>query len=346
MSDQEIDEHLGVRPGELERLGVKVFNHRWAEPGELRRIGTIPISEMEEISQGLLVEEVPVEINRRIFDYDHLVILGPVFPHEVVGFSGGFKYFFPGISGPEMVHCSHWLGALITNPKINGTKWTPVRAMIHRAASFVEVPTTLLALVMRGPEVHGLFIGDPIAAWEAAADLSAQVNIVWVEHPFHTVLSIAPSMYEDLWTAGKCVYKLEPVVKDGGKIIVYAPHITEVSYTHGELIRRVGYHTRDYFLKQWDRFKDIPKAVLAHSTHVKGIGSYIDGLEHPRIEVVLATGIPEEVCREINLGYLDPSTIVPEDYSGREDEGILMVPEAGEVLYRLADGTVPEIKEG
>jgi len=343
MSEREISEHLGVQPGELERLGVRAFNHRWDEPGELRRIGIIPKSEMEEISQGLLVEEVPVEINRRIYDYDHLVILGPVFPHEVVGFSGGFKYFFPGISGPAMVHRSHWLGALITNPKINGTKWTPVRAMIHRAASFVDIPTTLIALVMRGHDVHGLFVGDPIAAWEAAADLSARVNIVWVDRPFHTVISIAPAMYRDMWTAGKCFYKLEPVVADGGRLIIYAPHIQELSPVHGEWLRKVGYHTRDYFLKQWDKFKHVPGAILAHSTHVRGIGTYIDGVERPRVEVILATGISEGICREINLGYLDPRKLDPKDYEGREDEGILVVPEAGETLYRLADGTVPDI---
>ena len=344
LSEEEIESHLGVRPGELKSLNIKVFNHVWDDPEKLRRIGVISTTEMEKISRGLLIEEVPVEINRRIFDYDHLIIVGPVFPHEVVGFSGGLKYFFPGISGPAMVHYSHWLGALITNPKIDGTKWTPVRELIHRAASFVEIPTTLFALVMQRHDIHGLYVGNPIAAWETAADLSAKVNIVWVEYPFHTVLSVAPLMYKDLWTAGKCVYKLEPVVEDGGRIIVYGPHIKEVSYTHGRLIRKIGYHTRDYFLKQWDKFKEIPAAILAHSTHVKGIGTYIDGVEHPRIEVILATGISEKVCKEINLGYLNLDEINLEDYTGREDEGVLLVPEAGEMLYRLTDGTVPEIE--
>ena len=120
-------------------------------------------------------------------------------------------------------------------------------------------------------------------------------------------------------------------------LIIYAPHIREISTTHGKTIRDIGYHVRDYFLEQWDDFHNIPWGTLAHSTHVKGTGTYIDGLESPRIEVVLATAIPEEECRAINLGYLDPSTINPADYADREEEGILLVPKAGEILYRIQE---------
>src|SRR5207253_8914212 len=83
--------------------------------------------------------------------------------------------------------------------------------------------------------------------------------------------------------------------------------MTEISYTHGKLIDEVGYHCRDYFLKQWHRFKHYPGGVLAHSTHVKGLGVYDEktGIESPRIQVTLATGISEERCRRVNLGYLN-----------------------------------------
>jgi hypothetical protein len=143
-------------------------------------------------------------------------------------------------------------------------------------------------------------------------------------------------MYPDLWTGGKCMYKLEPVVEDGGELIIYAPHITEVSAVHGEILSQIGYHVRDYFREQWDQFKDLPWGILAHSTHVKGAGSYVDGLESPRVEVVLATGIPEAVCRQINLGYRDPASIDPARFAGREAEGVLLVERAGEILYRPA----------
>jgi nickel-dependent lactate racemase len=147
-----------------------------------------------------------------------------------------------------------------------------------------------------------------------------------------------PEMYDDLWVAAKGMYKLEPAVADGGEVVIFAPHIDEVSYTHGKVIDEIGYHVRDYFLKQWDRFKRYPGGVLAHSTHLRGLGTYDadSGVESPRIRVTLATRIPEEKCRRLNLGYLNPASVNPDEWRGRESEGILLVPKAGEMLYRLA----------
>jgi nickel-dependent lactate racemase len=280
--------------------------------------------------------EVKVRINRAALEYDELVILGPTFPHEVVGFSGGNKYLFPGISGPEVLNFFHWLGAVVTNPGIIGKKWTPVRKVVDRAASLVKTRKWCASMVVRpDASLAGLFVGTPESAWEKAADLSEKLHIIRKKKPFHQILSCAPEMYDELWVAGKCMYKLEPVLAEGGELIIYAPHLTEVSITHGKLIRRLGYHCRDYFLKQWDKFKDESWGVLAHSTHVYGGGTYENGVEKPRARVILATGIPEDVCREINLGYRDPKTIRKEDFANREEEGILFVPKAGENLYRL-----------
>ena len=343
LSEDELRIHLGSRMNDFRN--VHIVQHEWDNPAALTQVGTITRAKMEEISAGLLSEEVPVTINRAVLKHDLVIILGPVFPHEVVGFSAGHKYFFPGVSGPEIVHQSHWLGALITSPKTIGHKDTPVRMMIERAAAMIPTPRLGIMLVMRGHDLKGLFLGKVEDAWSKAADLSAKENIVWVERPFKTVLSMAPPMYWELWTAGKCTYKIEPVIADGGRVIIYAPNLHEISVTHGKLIRQVGYHTRDYFLHQWDRFKDVPRAILAHSSHVKGIGTFRDGVEHPRMEVTLATALPEALCHEINLGYLDPTSIQPDNYTDREDEGILVVPNAGEMLFRLADGTIPDIDE-
>jgi len=181
----------------------------------------------------------------------------------------------------------------------------------------------------------GLFAGTPEAAWDRASDLSRQIHIACKDKPFHTVLSCAPSMYDELWTAGKCMYKLEPVVADGGELIIYAPHLKEVCVSHGTHIEAIGYHCRDYFLKQWESFKDLPWAVLAHSTHVRGIGTFEDGVERCRVKVTLASQIPLEKCSQINLGYRDPKSIRVEDFADREEEGILCVPKAGEMLFQL-----------
>jgi nickel-dependent lactate racemase len=340
MSEQAIAKLLGIAdPARRARFAdVGLFNHEWDRPERLAVLGTLSKSETAEISEGLLSEEVPVEINARIRDYDVLLVLGPVFPHEVVGFSGGNKYFFPGIAGPQLLNFFHWLGALVTNVGIIGIRDTPVRRVVDRAARLIPVERRCLAFVVDGAaRPYGLFYGTPEEAWSGAADLSARVHVVRVPRPFQQVLSCAPPMYDELWVAGKCMYKLEPVVADGGELIIHAPHLHEISVTHGRLIEQVGYHVRDWFTKQWDRFRDIPRGVLAHSTHVKGQGTYDGGIEQPRVQVTLATGLSRETCERINLGWRDPASIDPESFAGREAEGILLVRKAGEMLYRLED---------
>ncbi|MFP4029645.1 MAG: lactate racemase domain-containing protein [Candidatus Brocadiia bacterium] len=348
MPEEKVNARVGVCAEERETVyaDVDILNHRWKDPGELREIGTIGEDEIEEITDGLMRESVSVSVNRHIFDYDQLLIIGPTFPHEVVGFSGGNKYFFPGIAGEGVLHFFHWLGAVITNPVINGSKWTPVRKVIDRAASMIDLPKLCFSLVVEKEGLSGVFVGSPEDAWSEAADLSSKLHIKYVDRTYNRVLSMAPEMYDDIWTAGKCMYKLEPVLADGAELIIYAPHIDEISYTHGKVLDRIGYHVRDYFLKRMDQFRDVPRAVMAHSTHVKGIGRFEDGVEKPRVNVVLATRIPPERCEKVNLGYMDPDTIDPEEFRGRENEGILCVPDAGESLFRLSDGTVPRIEGG
>ena len=340
MSQEAICHRLDLTLAEKEKSypKVRLLNHTWDDDQTLVEIGKITSSEIRDLTGGLFEMEVKVRINRAALEYDELVILGPTFPHEVVGFSGGNKYLFPGISGPEVLNFFHWLGAVVTNPGIIGKKWTPVRKVVDRAAALVKTRKWCASMVVRpDASLAGLFVGTPESAWEKAADLSEKLHIIRKEKPFRQILSCAPEMYDELWVAGKCMYKLEPVLADGGELIIYAPHLTEVSITHGKLIRRLGYHCRDYFLKQWDKFKDESWGVLAHSTHVYGGGTYENGVEKPRARVILATGIPEAVCREINLGYRDPKTIHKEEFANREEEGILFVPKAGENLYRLED---------
>ena len=337
MSEAAICARLGISTEErASRFArVQLFNHDWNNPRALRSLGHIPASEIRELSGGLFALDVEVTINARVFDYDRIIIVGPVFPHEVIGFSGGNKYLFPGVSGPEVLNFFHWLGAVVTNPMIIGNKWTPVRKVVDRAAAMLPVDKLCFCLVVDRPGLTGAFAGTPEAAWDAASDLSRQQHITYKDHPFQTILSCAPAMYDEIWVAGKCMYKLEPVLADGGELIIYAPHISEVSVTHGALIEEIGYHCRDYFLKQWDRFKHFPWGVIAHSTHVRGIGTYEDGEERCRARVTLATQISEETCKRINLGYRDPASIRPEDFAGRENEGVLLVPKAGEMLFQL-----------
>lgn len=339
LHDAAINARLAISAAERAGLfsSVRIFNHAFDDPAELVQIGALEESEIRELTGGRFAMTVPVRINRRVLDYDVLLVIGPVFPHEVVGFSGGNKYFFPGISGPEILNFFHWLGAVVTSPMIIGSRHTPVRRVVDRAASLIARQRLCLAAVVDGPRFAGLYAGTPEAAWDAASDLSAALHVTYTPRAFDTVLSCAPAMYDELWVAGKCMYKLEPIVSDGGELIIYAPHLRQISAVHGHHIRAIGYHCRDYFLSQWQRFSRYPWGVLAHSTHVHGIGSYDGGVETRRVRVTLASQISEEECRAVNLGYRDPRSINVRDFADREDAGVLWVPRAGERLYHLQD---------
>jgi lactate racemase len=317
-------------------LVFPVVNHAWWVPETFTGVGTLAAETVSELSNGRLREVVDVRINRLVLESDVTIIIGPVLPHEVVGFSGGNKYLFPGLSGQELIDVTHWLGALITSRTIIGTRGiTPVRALIDTAARLVPGERHALCAVVDHATggLHSLSFGAPEVAWAAAADVAADTHIEYLPAPVSRVLSIVPPRYADLWTGAKGFYKVEPVVADGGEVVLYAPHITEIAAMHPDQ-EGVGYHSRDFFLAHWEEYKNHPRGELAHSTHLYGAGTYdpVHG-EHQRVRVTLATGIPEEVVTRANLNYMDPASVDLEAWSA--DSGALVVPDAGEVLFRL-----------
>ena len=348
LSEESLYKLVGItaeeRTSSFKHIGL--VNHAWNTPSALTSLGVMEQDEIKQIAgeswHPSLPDEVEIRINKAALEYDQILIVGPTFPHEVVGFSGGAKYLFPGISGPEMINATHWLGALAGVVGTIGIKETPVRAMIHAAASRLQTRLTLVALVVassrhggEGKGLSGLFIGDHLSAWSAAADLSAERHIRWCERPFQRVLSWAPPMYDEMWTAAKAMYKLEPAVATGGEVVIYAPHLDTVSHVHGKYIYEIGYHTLPYFLHRWEQFKHIPLGVLAHSTHLRGSGVMEGNVEKPNVNVTLASRISQEDCARLNLGYLDPAKIDLDVWKDKEDEGVLYVPKAGEILYRV-----------
>jgi nickel-dependent lactate racemase len=335
MTEAQLARHLGGYPAER-YPGMTVRNHEWADPDAFVSLGVIPAERVAELSEGRLAESVDVRLNRAVVEHDVALVVGPVFPHEVVGFSGGNKYFFPGVAGQEIIDLSHWLGALITSADIIGTRGTtPVRALIDEAAALIPAQTLALCLVVQSGTgaLHAATFGEPRSAWAAAAAVSAETHVRYLDAPVRRVLSVMPEKYDDIWTAAKGFYKLEPVVADGGEVVLYAPHITRIAAMHPE-IEEIGYHCRDYFVQQWERFRHVHWGVLAHSTHLRGAGTYDpEHGERFRVRVTLATGIPEDVVRRANLGYLSPADV---DVDARRSDGeTFVVPDAGEVLFRL-----------
>jgi nickel-dependent lactate racemase len=341
MTQEQLETMFEVGPGGLaERYPrAEIGNHEWWRPSALISIGTIPAARVAELSEGRLSLDVDVTINKAVVEADDVLIVGPVFPHEVVGFSGGTKYLFPGVSGQQMIDVSHWLGALISSATIIGSPGiTPVRAMINEATSKIDSRILACCVVVQSGthDLHGISFGDVHGAWERASALSANTHIRYRQTPVRRVISIIPHRYDEIWVAAKGMYKVEPIVADGGEVIIYAPHLSVVSHTHGAEIAKIGYHCRDYFAKRWDEFKEHPWGVLAHSTHLRGAGNWSpeDG-EHNRVTVTLATAISEQETRALALDYRDPASIDID--AARLDPDTLVVDNAGEVLFRLGE---------
>ncbi len=312
-------------------------NHEWWKHETFADLGEVSAAQLKEISEGRLEYPVPVEINRLASDADVTIVVGPVFPDEVVGFSGGAKYFMPGVAGHAIIDASHWLGALISSATIIGSPGiTPVRALINEAVGRVSADVYALCLVVQsGPgNLHAMAFGGAHPAWEATAAISSGTHITYLDRPVKKVLSIIPGRYQDIWTAAKGMYKVEPAIADGGEVIIYAPHVKEFAFSHPEL-EQIGYHCMPFFTEQWDKYGHFPGGLLAHSTHLRGQGTFtLEAGEQCRITVTLATGISEERCRAMNLNYLDPA-LVDIDGFPKDDPDHLFVPHAGEMLFRV-----------
>jgi nickel-dependent lactate racemase/phosphoglycerate dehydrogenase-like enzyme/transketolase C-terminal domain/subunit len=348
---------LGVTPRQLKHgryKKVTIHDHRWNDPASLKTLGTLPAAFIRSATQGLFEADVPVTVNALVdrSRYDDVVVIGPVYPHEVVGISGGNKYFFPGVGGEELLNFFHWLGAVITNVRVIGNKETPVRAVVDEAAKLIDrtgVRRHAFTIVDRPEGIAGLWFGAPEAAWSEAADLAGAVHTATLDRPYRRVIAVLPEGLDELWVGGKGFYKAENVVADGGELVIYAPHITTLHPDFGPDIERIGYHSADYFLKQWDKFKNEKGAVLAHLTHVYGQGAYdpATGADKGRVKVTLATGIPPALAAKINLGYAEPDGIAaeiaphlgginPDHYVVAGDT--LIIKPAGEKLFRLKPG--------
>ena len=346
MSDESMLSTFGFTGAELARTypNLRFANHEWQDPTKLAKVGTFTREDMLRISGGKFdladvrhPDGFPIEVNYRVAEADTVVIIGPVLNHEVVGKSGGNKYFYPGVSGPKGTQFTHWLGACITIPDIIGIEKTPVRDAINFMASFITKPEKrCFALVLDAEgKLQQLCFGTPEEAHHEASALIDQYQTKFVDRQYQTVVAVLSPKYPEIWTGGKGSYKTQSLVKDGGTLIIYAPAITAVSASWGPYIERVGYHSLPYIQAHLERYLDeeIPLGVLAHVTHVTGVGRFADGIETLRMKILLASALSEERCKAINLGYLDPAQVDLAAYERADDT--LVIRDAGEVLYKL-----------
>lgn len=318
-----------------------IFDHRWDETDELITLGELSADLTRELTGGLIDHAVPVTINKLLAPgvYDTVLVFGATVPHEVAGFAGGAKYFFPGVAGPELTHTTHWLGALAGIENIIGRVDTPTRRLIEAAADLIPARIISLNTVVSRNDgeltTYALFTGDIRAAFRRAAEVSRQVHIRYTGRKYKRVVALLDPHYDELWVGGKASYKLGAIIEEGGELIIYAPHLTKLSETHGALIEKYGYapleSVRDMLGVSQELRENL--CIAAHLAHVAYAGRLdAEGKIVPRYQITMATGVDEQTCRRVNLGYLDYRTL---DYeSMRSDPDTLIVADAGRDLYQ------------
>ena len=345
MTDGEKLAKIGAESfGSIPNLGA-IYDHRWDRPEELATIGELTAEEVSQITAGLFNESIPLAVNRLAAPgvYDVILIFGATVPHEVAGFAGGAKYFFPGIAGAELTHKTHWLAALASIEKIIGRIETPTRHLIEAAADRIAAKViTFTSVVTRtgddGLRTHALFAGDFRPSLRMAAEVSRHVHIKYTGRKYHRVVALLDEHYDDLWLGGKASYRLGAVIEPGGELIIYAPRLRCISETHGNDIERFGGYA------PLEKIKDLVSqsgelqanlCVAAHLAHVSYAGRHDENGDFiPRYRITLASQVDAATCRRVNLDYLDFRTFKIADY--QNDPDTLMVERAGRDLYLVA----------
>lgn len=327
----------------LEEFSGTLFDHRWDGPDDLVKLGELDAALVHKLTNGLINEAVPVSLNRLLAPgiYDTVLIFGATVPHEIAGFAGGAKYFFPGVAGPELTHLTHWLGALAGIEQVIGKVETPPRHLIEAAAALVQPRIiSLNTVVSRNSDnkliTHALFAGDVREAFRLAADVSREVHIRYTGRQYRRVVALLDPHYDEMWVGGKASYKLGAIIENGGELIIYAPHLTKLSETHGALIEKYGYAPLETVRDMIGASDELRAnlCIAAHLAHVSYAGRVDEqGRVVPRYQITMATGIDEATCRRVNLGYLDYHTFNYE--SLRSDPDTLIVENAGRDLYQV-----------
>jgi nickel-dependent lactate racemase len=341
MTEAEKRTKIGAGLADIPLLGA-VFDHHWDRPSELTTLGTLAGAEISALTGGLMTQDVPIQLNARLAPgtYDYIFVIGAVVPHEVAGFAGGAKYFFPGVAGPELTHLTHWLGALATIERVIGRVETPTRHVIEAAADHVTTPvigfTSVSTRNDAGLRTHALFTGGLRETVRQAAAVSAQVHIRYTGRRYRRVVALLDEHYDEMWVGGKASYKLGAVIEDGGELVIYAPHLKGISTTHGALIEKYGYAPIEQVREMVEGSDELRAnlCVAAHLAHVSYAGrTGADGRIEPRYRITLASGIPEDVCRRVKLGFAECGAI--DIAAARRDPDTLVVEHAGRDLYLI-----------
>tara|TARA_B100001123_G_scaffold177083_1_gene203037 strand:- start:107 stop:1408 length:1302 start_codon:yes stop_codon:yes gene_type:complete len=279
-----IGTHSPMTPGQIEKMfgsmeEATFYDHDWRNG--LQRMGQVPAKVVHELSKGKLQYDILVEINQRIVqgDYDLVLSIGQVVPHEVVGMANGFKNVLVGTGGSEMINKSHFMGAVNGIEQMLGRTDTSVRNMFNYAhQNYLKQIGIVYLMTVMGPNssgetvMRGLYAGNDQEAFEEAANLSRQINFNLLDKPLErAVVYLDPIEFKSTWLGNKAIYRTRMAMADKGELIIIAPGLKEFGedIEIDRLIRKYGYLGTETTLDQVKRNEELQNnlSAAAHLIH-------------------------------------------------------------------------------
>ena len=311
--------------------------HNWRE--DLHTLGHVPGEYINEISNGKVNYSWPAQVNKLLIDgnYDLILSIGQVVPHEVVGMANYNKNIFVGTGGAEGINKSHYLGAVYGMEKMMGRADTPVRKVLNYASEHFanELPIVYILTVVGKSEtgelvIRGLYIGDDYECFNLASDLSLKVNFKMFDNPLKKiVVYLDPDEFKSTWLGNKSIYRTRLAIEDGGELIVLAPGLKEFGEDPDidKLIRKYGYATTPEILKFVEENDDL-KNNLSAAAHL------IHGSSEGRFNVTYCPGIiSEEEIRGVNFNYANLSEMLKIYNPLKLRDGFNKLPNGEEIYY-------------
>ncbi len=318
--------------------------HHWRTG--LYHFGEVPSDFIREVSGGKLNYSIPVAVNQKLIegDYELIISVGQVIPHEVIGIANGFKNILVGAGGVEMINKSHFLGAVDGMERLMGRTDTSVRRVLNYAHTHflkqlgIVYVMSVMDVEENGDRVmRGLYVGDDARTFETAADLSRNVNMTFLDEPLEkVVVYLDPREFRSTWLGNKAIYRTRMAMADNGELIIIAPGLREFGEDAeiDRLIRKYGYRGTPATLKAVEENTELQNnlSAAAHLIHGSTEGRFkvVYATEHLTQDEVESVGYQWASLDEMIAKY-NPKTLV----DGFNDEGFFYISEPGQGLWAL-----------
>jgi nickel-dependent lactate racemase len=331
MTESEINIMYGQVPTGLFRV------HDWKTG--LHTLGTVPSDYVKFISDGAVDYSIPIQVDELLVNgnFDLILSIGQVVPHEVIGMANHNKNVFIGTGGREGINKSHFLGAAYGMEKIMGRADTPVKKVLNYGSDhFANQMPIIYVLTVIGkddegkPAIKGLYIGDDIECFNLAAELSLKVNFVILDEPLKKIIVyLDPAEFKTTWLGNKAIYRTRMAIADRGELIVLAPGLKEFGEDPGndKIIRKYGYVNTPEVLRLVKDNEDLQDSLGA-AAHL------IHGSSEGRFSIIYCPGkISREEIESVNFQYAPLDETLKKYNPDKLNDGINIMPGGEEIFY-------------